>query len=169
MKKPQNISLIGMPGCGKTTVGMSLSQVLERPFSDIDELIEAAAGKSIPKIFAEDGEDEFRRIETRILSEETGKSGIIIATGGGVVTRPENLGLLRRNGVNVYLERELSELVIDGRPLSESLGVQTLAEQRLPLYKAWSDYIVQVEPSPDRTAARILEAIGRGHSREKAI
>ena len=165
----QNIILIGMPGCGKTTAGRSLSQAMRRPFSDIDELIEAAAGKGIPEIFADDGEEVFRSIETRILSEETGKSGIVIATGGGVVTRTENLELLRRNGLVVYLERELSELVIDGRPLSESVGVQVLAKKRLPLYISWSDYTVQVEPSPERTAARILEAIGRGHSREKAI
>jgi shikimate dehydrogenase len=138
--KTQNIALIGMPGCGKSTVGRALAQTMGRPFSDIDELIEAAAGKSIPEIFAEDGEEAFRQLETRILAEETKKNGLVIATGGGVVTRPENFGLLRQNSLIVYIKRELSELCTEGRPLSQGVGIAELAKQRLHLYEAWSDY-----------------------------
>ena len=160
LKKTQNIALIGMPGCGKSTVGLSLSRLAERPFAHIDEQIEKAAGKTIPEIFADDGEDAFRRLETRIIAEVSRRSGIVIATGGGVVARQENFDLLRQNSVIVYLRRELSELATDGRPLSGSEGVHALANKRLHLYEAWSDCAVQVEATPEQTAERILEAIG---------
>jgi shikimate dehydrogenase len=159
LKKTRNIALIGMPGCGKSTVGKSLAKAMGRPFADTDERIEETAGKSIPEIFAKEGEEAFRRMETRVLAEAGRKSGMVIATGGGVVTRPENRDLLRQNGLIVYLKRELPELVTDGRPLSEGMGIQALAERRLPLYEAWSDCAVWVEAAPELTAARILEAI----------
>jgi len=153
--KTQNIALIGMPGCGKSTVGRRLAQRMGRPFADIDALIEAAAGKRIPEIFADDGESKFRLLETRILGEEANKNGIVIATGGGVVTRPENLDLLRQNSLIVYLKRELDELMTVGRPLSQNMGLHTLAEQRLPLYEAWSDCAIQGEA--EQAVTRILE------------
>jgi len=161
LKKTRNIALIGMPGCGKSTVGRMLAQALGRPLADTDKLIEAAAGddRSIPEIITEDGEGQFRRLETRVLSEAAKQSGTVIATGGGVVTRTENLILLRQNSLIVYLKRELSELITDGRPLSQNTGIQTLAKQRLPLYEAWSDCVIQVESEPERTALRIQEAI----------
>ena len=159
LKKIRNVVLIGMPGCGKSTVGRELAKAMERPFVDVDERIEAVTGKNIPEIFTNEGEEVFRRLETRILGEEAKKSGMVIATGGGVVTRPENRDLLRQNSLTVYLKRELNELVTDGRPLSKGIGVQALAEQRLPLYEAWSDRIVPVEARPELTTMRILEAI----------
>jgi shikimate dehydrogenase len=159
LKRTQNIALIGMPGCGKSTVGRLLAEKLGRPFADIDGQIEAAAGKKIPRIFAEDGEETFRQLETRVLAEEAKKSGMVLATGGGAVTRPENLNLLKQNSVIVYLKRELTDLITEGRPLSQGIGIQALAEKRLPLYKAWSDYAVQVEAKPEQTAARIEEVI----------
>jgi len=159
LKQTRNIALIGMPGCGKSTVGRLLAQKLGRPFTDIDALIEGAAGKPIPKIFAEDGEEAFRDLETRLLAEEAKKSGMVLATGGGVVTRPENLDLLRQNSVIVYLKRELTDLVTDGRPLSQNIGIQALADKRLSLYEAWSDFAVQVEAKPEQTAARIEEVV----------
>jgi shikimate dehydrogenase len=159
LKKTRNIALIGMPGCGKSTVGRIFAQMTGRPFADIDERVEAAAGKSIPQIFAEDGEETFRQLETRILGGEARKSGMVIATGGGVVTRPENLDLLRQNSFIVYLKRELSDLVTDGRPRWQNIGIQALAEQRLPLYEAWGDCAIQVEAQPEQTAVRIMEAL----------
>ena len=159
LKKTQNIALIGMPGCGKSTVGRLLAEKLGRPFIDIDGQIEAAAGKKIPQIFAEDGEETFRQLETRVLAEEAKKSGLVLATGGGAVTRPENLDLLRQNSLIVYMKRELSDLITDGRPLSQGVGIQALAEKRLPLYEAWSDYAVQVEAKPEQTAALIEEVV----------
>ena len=162
-KRTRNIALIGMPGCGKSTVGKVLAALMERPFADIDELIEAEAGKSIAEIFAEDGEESFRKLETSILSDESKKSGIVIAAGGGVVTRQENYDLLHQNSLIVYIKRDLSQLITDGRPLSQTVGIQSLAEKRLPLYEEWSDCCVCQENSPldtpERTAERILEAL----------
>ena len=157
--KDQNIALIGMPGCGKSTAGLALARMTGRPFVDIDERIEAEAGKSITEIFAADGEEAFRLLETRLLAEEAGRTSIVIATGGGVVTRQENLELLRQNSFVVYLKRDLAELITEGRPLSRERGVQTLAAQRLPLYEAWSDCTVKTQVDPELTAAKILEAI----------
>jgi len=159
LKRTRNIALIGMPGCGKSTIGRVLAQKTGRPFADIDVQIEASAGKKIPQIFADDGEETFRQIETRILAEEAKKSGMVLATGGGVVTRPENLDLLRQNSLIVYLKRDLTDLITDGRPLSQNVGIQALAEKRLPLYEAWSDCAVQVGAKPEQTAALIEEAI----------
>jgi len=158
-KKSKNIALIGMPGCGKTTVGKSLAKKTGRPFSDIDTLIEIKAGKSIPEIFAETGENTFRQLETQALKEESKKSGIVTATGGGIVTRPENLDLLRQNSFIIYLKRDITDLKTDGRPLSQGVGVETLANQRLPLYEAWSDHIIDAQADPDMTADKVLEAI----------
>jgi len=157
--KTQNVALIGMPGCGKSTIGRSLAQMMGRTFVDVDELIEAVAGKPIPAIFAEDGESAFRSLETRLLSQEAKKSGLVIAAGGGVVTQPENFNLLRQNSLIVYLKRELAELATVGRPLSQKMGIQALAEQRLPLYEAWCDCVALSEADPELAAARILEAI----------
>jgi len=158
-RKTRNIAIIGMPGCGKSTAGKNFAQKTGRPFSDIDELIETAAGRTIPEIFREEGEGAFRRLETRILGEESKKNGIVIATGGGVVTQPENLDLLRQNSIIVYLKRDLKSLDTGGRPLSKGLGIEALAGQRLPLYEEWSDLAVQAEEDPARTAERIKEAI----------
>ena len=160
LRKIQNIALIGMPGCGKSTAGRALARMLGRPFADIDEGIETAAGKPIPMIFAEDGEEAFRRLETRVLAEETGKSGAVIATGGGAVTRAENYDLLRQNSVIVYLQRDISGLATGGRPLSAGKdGLRALAAARLPLYEAWCDCTVRTAPEAERTAAGILEII----------
>jgi shikimate dehydrogenase len=158
-KRMRNIVLIGMPGCGKSTVGGVLSRMMGRICADIDVLIETASGRSIPEILAKDGESAFRIMETRVLGEEAKKSGIVIATGGGVVTQPENFDLLRQNSLVVYLKRELGKLKTDGRPLSLGAGVEALAGQRLPLYEAWSDCAVEVEADPEQTAARIMERI----------
>ena len=159
-KRTQNIALIGMPGCGKSTVGRHLAQMMRRSFVDIDALIEESVGKRIPKIFADDGEGTFRFFETQVLSEESKKNGIVIATGGGVVTRPENLDLLRQNSLVVYIKRESAELDTANRPLSQKTGIETLAKQRLPLYEAWSDCIVQSTATPEQTATQILNSIG---------
>lgn len=155
----QNIVLIGMPGCGKTTIGKELAGKLGREFFDTDVEIEKTAGKSIPDIFEQDGEEAFRKLETSTLEKLCTGSGLVIATGGGVVTQPVNLNLLRQNSRIVYLRRDLSELSLDGRPLSQSTGVEELAQQRLPLYKTWCDFFVDVDSDAAVTAQRILEVL----------
>ena len=133
-KSTQNIVLIGMPGCGKSSVGKRLAELLGRPFYDNDEEIVKRAGKNIPEIFAQDGEEAFRKLESEVFAELTAKSGLVIAAGGGIVTRSENKRSLRRNSLCVWLKRDLAELDTAGRPVSQAKGVQKIYEERLPLY-----------------------------------
>lgn len=153
-RETQNIALIGMPGCGKTTVGRALADLLGRPFYDADEQIETRAGRKIPDIFAQDGEAAFRRLETEVLAELSRQSGAVIATGGGVVTREENRDLLRQNSTIVWLQRDLHSLPLAGRPVSQSRPLDELAAERMPLYRAWSDAAVEV-CGPEETAKAI--------------
>lgn len=133
-----------MPGCGKTSIGKALAKKMNREFADSDEQIIKIAGKTIPEIFSEDGEDIFRRLETDVLNNLCNQNGLVIATGGGVVTKSENKDIIKQNGIIVFLDRDLSQLPISGRPLSEKKGINALAEVRLPLYSSWSDYTVTV-------------------------
>ncbi len=142
-KLTKNIVLIGMPGCGKTTVGRRLGKILSREFIDLDAAIVVKAGKTIPEIFAEDGEEEFRRIETECAAEAGKKSGVVISTGGGIVTRDRNYDLLRQNGTIVFINRPTTQLATRGRPVSAEKGLEKLAEERLPLYKKWASVTVE--------------------------
>lgn len=153
-RETQNIALIGMPGCGKTTVGRALADLLGRPFYDADEQIETRAGRKIPDIFAQDGEAAFRRLETEVLAELSRQSGAVISTGGGVVTREENRDLLRQNSTIVWLQRDLHSLPLAGRPVSQSRPLNELAAERMPLYRAWCDAAVEV-CGPEETAKAI--------------
>ena len=135
----KNVVFIGMPGCGKSTTGKRLSALTGREFIDIDAEIVKAAGKTIPEIFAEDGEDYFRRLETQVTGEVCKKSGCIISCGGGVVTREENRRLIRQNATVVFLVRDIHTLATRGRPLSETNSADALWEARSPMYKSWSD------------------------------
>ena len=137
----ENLVLIGMPGCGKTAVGKLLAERLDRPFFDADEVLTARYG-DIPTIFAEQGEEAFRAMETEILEELGKQSGAIIATGGGCVTRPENYPLLRQNGRIIRLRRPIEALPTEGRPLSQTNRLETLLAQREPMYRAWADFSI---------------------------
>ena len=151
----ENIILIGMPGCGKSTVAKLLSQQLQRPVVDADEEIVKVAGCSIPEIFANGGEDAFRKIETQVLQELGAQSGKIIATGGGCVTREENYPLLHRNGKIIWLTRKLSKLPADGRPLSQITKMETMFEVRKAMYKRFADHIVSNDGTSEETVAAI--------------
>lgn len=156
-RRTKNIILIGMPGSGKTTTGRILAEISGREFYDTDELIISRAGKSIERIFEEDGEDAFRDLETSVLESVTKLSGAVIATGGGIVTQKRNLSLLRQNGIIVFLNRAPGELETEGRPLSLQTGVTALYEKRYPLYKQWRDYEFEC-----RGAGETAEDIRRG-------
>ncbi len=137
-----NIILVGMPGCGKSTLASLISGATGRELIDTDALIVEAEGRSIPNIFASDGEDFFRACEHR-AAESAGKlSGKVIATGGGIVTREENLDALRQNGKIFFIERDISLLSRDGRPLSQGADLSAMYEKRLPLYKQFADFTV---------------------------
>lgn len=135
----KNVTLIGMPGCGKTTIGKRLAALTGREFIDVDQKIIEAAGKTIPEILAEDGEEAFRRLETQIAKEECKKSECIISCGGGIVTREENKKILRQNSTVVFIARSLDSLATKGRPLSLSTSAEALWEARSSRYKSWSD------------------------------
>ncbi len=155
----QNIILIGMPGCGKSTVGKLLAQELGRPFVDADAEIEKAVGCDIPTFFSKYGEAAFRAQETKVLSQLGKHSGCVIATGGGCVTRPENAPLLHQNGTILWLRRELSSLPTDGRPISQSTPMQELYAQRKALYESFCDRIVENDAAPQDAVEAILKAI----------
>ena len=158
-RQTRNVVLIGMPGCGKTTVGRALAARMDRPFYDADELISERAGISIPDIFAAEGEAGFRRRETEVLAELGKGSGAVIATGGGCVTRAENYPLLHQNGVIVWLRRPLESLPTDGRPLSQQNPLDTLYEQRKDKYSAFADFITDNDDSIGHTVQTIWEEV----------
>lgn len=155
----KNIVLIGMPGCGKTTIGTLLAEKLGRTLADADEKIIALAGKSIPEIFSQEGESVFRNWETQALTELGKQSGLVIATGGGCVTQKRNYPLLHQNGYLVWLERDWSKLPTDGRPLSQANDLGKMYAARKPLYEAFADIRVENTDTPEETVQKILDAL----------
>lgn len=151
----RNIVLIGMPGCGKTTVGGILAAQTGRELIDLDAKIVEREGRTIPEIFGEGGERLFRAIEERVVDDFTKLSGKIIATGGGVVTVPANLPRLRQNGRVFFINRPVADLPTDGRPLSQSGSLSEMYERRLPLYRAAADCEIAFGP-PEQIAVEIL-------------
>lgn len=155
----RNIVLVGMPGCGKSTVGKLLSERLGKPFLDTDAMVEEA-GAPIPVIICEDGEQAFRDREQEAVAQAGKQLGHVIATGGGAVLRAENRLALRQNAIVIFLERPIAELGTEGRPLSRGVAaLEAMYEQRLPLYRAMADYSVAVDNDPEETCRRILEVL----------
>ena len=155
----ENIALVGMAGCGKSTLGRLLAKETGLKFVDADAEIEAKAGRSIPEIFAEEGEDAFRRLETEVLSELGKQSGLVIATGGGCVTRAENYPLLRQNSRILWLKRDPEKLPTAGRPLSQKTAPAELYARRMPLYDRFSDAAVENEGTPGEALTKILKLL----------
>lgn len=152
-----NVVLIGMPGSGKSTVGAALARRLEWPFVDADEEIVRRAGRSIPEIFAEDGEERFRTLETEVLSDLGKRSGIVLATGGGAVLFERNLPLLRQNGRIYRITRDVSHLATRGRPLSSSPErLREMERERAPFYERAADVTVSNDGSTAETVAAIM-------------
>ena len=149
----ENIVLIGMPGCGKTTIGKLLAEKYGKPFVDTDEEVEKLTGRTVSDIITQDGEAAFRELETQVLAEFGKRSGQVIATGGGCVTQIRNYPLLHQNGRILYLRRDPHLLATEGRPLSTDL--QQMYTLRDPLYDAFSDYIVDNNGSIDAIMDRI--------------
>ena len=155
-RQMQNIVLIGMPGSGKTSIGTLLAEKLGRQLVDLDAQIVQAAGMTIPEIFAQEGEAGFRDWESRILTQYGKQSGLILSTGGGCVTQPRNYPLLHQNGTIFWLQRELSLLPTDGRPLSQQNRLEDLYKARKDLYESFADYVVDNNTPPEKTAAEII-------------
>ena len=161
-----NIVLIGMPGCGKTTVGKLLSEHGGRPFLDTDSMIEERAGCTCGDYLRANGEEAFRKLETEVLKDACKRTGCVISTGGGVVTRKENLGILRQNGVIFHLDRPLEVLSRSGdRPLSDTPEkLVELYKARAPMYAGMRDAVVLNEDA--EKTAREIECLLRAHWEE---
>lgn len=151
----ENIVLIGMPGCGKSTIGDALAALSGRPQIDLDAEIIKKAGKPIPEIFAEGGEDAFRKIESEVVLEQSAKRGVILVTGGGVVTRAENEAPLRSNGRIYQICRPIEQLSREGRPLSIGADLEAMAAVRMPLYQKFADAAIENDRTPEAAAAEI--------------
>lgn len=159
MHRMMNIVLVGMPGCGKTTVAGIIGKMTGRPVQDLDTMIEQRAGITIPEIFARSGEEGFRALETQIITEAGAQSGAVIATGGGSVTRLENYAPLHQNAVIVWLQRDIDKLPRDGRPLSAHADLNEMFRRRAPMYSAFADMTADNNGTPEAAAEMILEAL----------
>lgn len=153
----QNTVLIGMPGCGKSTIGRLIAEKTGRKFVDADEWIVKLAGKTIPDIFAQDGEEVFRDWETKALAELGKRSGLVIATGGGCVTKERNYDLLHQNGRVFWIRRDISSLPTEGRPLSMANKLEEMYRVREPMYRRFMDQPIDNTGTPEDAANRILE------------
>ncbi|MBQ6808539.1 MAG: hypothetical protein IJP07_05220 [Firmicutes bacterium] len=157
-KEMTNIALIGMPGCGKSTVAQQVAELTGRSLVDVDRIITERSGRTIPQIFQEEGEAAFRRLESAVLRELADTHAQVIACGGGAVLAEENRKLLRQNGRIYLLESDLSKLDREGRPLSASWeALQQLARDRKPIYEALADVKVWNDQESRKAAERIKE------------
>lgn len=154
-----NIVLIGMAGCGKSTVGKVLAEKLEKLLVDTDEMVEKANDDTIPHIIAEYGEDFFRQCESTAVALAGREKSSVIATGGGVVTREKNYNPLKQNGIIVFINRDADLLPTNNRPLSQLHGVKALYEQRMPLYRQFADIEVDGNGTIDEVADRIIKEL----------
>ena len=166
-----NVYLVGFMGSGKSTVGKLLAKNLNKGFVDADELLEGKVGISIREIFEKYGEEYFRQIETEIMSEVTKTRGVVVACGGGVVLREENMRLLKSTGIVVYLHVSVEELVRrllddEERPLLQVNNrvrrIRSLYRIRLPLYMRYADIIVDnTRKTPREAVQEIMREIRR--------
>ncbi len=156
----ENVVLIGMPGCGKSTIGRLLAKKMRRRFFDVDAEIVGRAGKSIPEIFAESGEEHFRDLESTVTEELCLKGGRVIACGGGTVLREGNRLSLKQNGRIVYIKRDISTLARGGRPLSSGDGaLERLYAERSPIYESLSDVTVEACATVGETLEAVYSAL----------
>jgi shikimate kinase len=163
-----NIYLVGMMGAGKSAVGRPLAEALGYCFIDADATLTEAAGRPIAEIFASDGEEAFRALETSVLNGIASWHSLVVATGGGAVTRPENWGHMRQ-GVVVWLDAPEAELLRrlaadpTRRPLLDAPDpagrLQALLQERRPLYAQADLAVVQEGGQPSEVALQVLAAL----------
>ena len=146
MKKDMmNLVLIGMPGCGKSTIGKKTAKEIGKKFVDLDKEIEKEAKMTIPEIFEKYGEERFRQIEKEVCARIAKEHGQVISCGGGIIKHPENMENLRQNGIVFHIRRNVNALSVGGdRPLSTSREkLREMERERMPLYQKYSDVEIQ--------------------------
>ena len=160
-----NLVLIGLPGCGKSTLGRLVAEAVGREWIDLDTVIEQTAGCTIPSLFEQEGETGFRQRETDACRLVAEKNGVIISCGGGVVTRPQNMDLLGKNGLIVFIDRSVEQIVggVDTahRPLLKDGAdrIYRLAKQRDPLYRRYADVTVSNNGDPEAAVAELVRLL----------
>lgn len=155
----KSIVLIGMPGSGKTSIGTFLAEKTGREFLDTDEEAEKIAGSSPAEIIKAQDEKSFRKIENEAVKNLCKLSGKIIATGGGVVTNDDNFDAIRQNSTVFFINRDISVLPTDNRPLSQNNSLDGMFKIRLPLYRKFCDFEIDGNGTIEEVAQRILERI----------
>lgn len=155
----KSIVLIGMPGSGKSSIGNFLAEKTGREFLDTDEEAEKIAGSSPAEIIKAQGEKSFRKIEIEAVKSICKLSGKIIATGGGVVTNEDNFDAIRQNSTVFFINRDISVLPTDNRPLSQKNSLDDMFKIRLPLYRKFCDFEIDGNGTIEEVAQRILERI----------
>lgn len=159
----KNIVLIGMPACGKSTIGYWLSKKINYPFVDVDRYLEEKENRIISDIFSNEGEEYFRELETKYLKELSEKEGIIISTGGGAVKNKENIDILKENGIIVFLNRAIDDISRENhrnRPLLQNPdNIRKLYDERIKLYRRYADIIIKNDDSMDVIVDRIITAL----------
>lgn len=155
-KESRNIILVGMPGCGKSTIGKCLAAHMHREFVDLDDVIFKEQGITPAEIIQNHGEEYFRCLETDVIKRYGQKSSLVISTGGGCVTRQENYPLLHQNSVIIWVQRDLNQLATEDRPLSIGADLQEMYSLRKPLYAKFSDFVVDNCSNIDDAVSAIL-------------
>ena len=161
----KNLVLIGLSGCGKSTFGRRLAKRLRLPLLDTDVMIEKKTGRTIPDIFAADGESGFRDIESACAREAAAVQGAVISTGGGMILREENMKELSKNGLIVFIDRHPSRILrsttLKDRPLvqDDKDKLFRLYAARLALYRRHADVTIPNHGGPRTLKRRILQVL----------
>ena len=145
----RHIFIIGMPGCGKSSLGRKVASTMGLTYVDTDARIEQAAGCPVTQIFEKYGEAAFRAAETNVLIQLTREPGSLVSTGGGMVMRPENLAIMRNHGIILLVDRPLEEIMgdikLNRRPMLAAKGlpeVERLYHERIDTYRAAADVVL---------------------------
>ena len=160
----KNIVLIGIMGCGKTTVGKLLAEKLNINFVDLDAEIEKDTKMKISDIFSTYGEEYFRNIEEKTAEKFSKKSDLIISAGGGIITKENSINFLKQSGTVIFIQRDLEKIIknnLSDRPFLKNnpSAIYDIMEKRRKLYEKYSDFSVENDTLPEITAEKIIEII----------
>lgn len=156
-----NIVFVGMPGCGKTTISNIIANELNRELLDTDDMIVEDQSRSIPDIFAADGEAYFRDIEAECVKKACLNEKKVIATGGGAILREDNRRAIMRNSIVIWLNCPIKRLARNGRPLSseDDMKMCEMLDKRIPFYKEVSDIVIETDTDPSVTAKAVIDSL----------